>query len=158
MLRAGFSLLVSALLTQLVGAAAPADLAKLTAGLNAPKAEEQYAAADALTDLGYAAQGAVPQLLAAFEKADPELRWRVARALGATGDLKLIGNVPQYQRMADGRLRRTGSVHGGIFDLTFVKDLGDESPNIGMHAPLLGDHSDLRPDGCRQTKAHCPEP
>src|SRR5439155_13963986 len=74
--------------------------------------------------------------------------WQVDPNDGAAGDLKLCGDVPQHQRVADRRLWRTGFVNGGIFDLAVVKDLGNEAPDVGMHAPLLGDHSNLRPNGC----------
>src|SRR5687767_14207272 len=67
-----------------------ADVKQLAAALSAGSPAEQQAAADALADQGYAAQEAVPQLVAALGSSDPELRWRAARALGVIGDEKAL--------------------------------------------------------------------
>lgn len=66
------------------------DVAKLAAGLAAPTAEERYAAADALADLGFGNEKATPQLIGALAATDPQLRWRAARALGAGGNQAAI--------------------------------------------------------------------
>jgi HEAT repeat protein len=68
--------------------ASAADAKQLAAALSAGTPAERHAAADGLADLGYAAQEAVPQLIAALGSNDPELRWRAARALGVIGDAK----------------------------------------------------------------------
>jgi HEAT repeat protein len=73
-------------LVPLVARAQAPDVAQLAAGLNAPQPQQQYAAADALADLGAAAKPAVPALIAALSHQDAELRWRAARALGTIGD------------------------------------------------------------------------
>jgi len=79
------SSLVVVLLSSLAAAQQP-DVAKLAAGLSAPAAADRYAAADGLADLGFGAQAAATQLTAALVSNDPELRWRAARALGASGN------------------------------------------------------------------------
>jgi HEAT repeat protein len=81
----GFALLCLAALSPLALAVDPPQLGKLTAALASASAEERYAAADALADLGLSAQAAVPQIAAALAADDPHLRWRAARALGTTG-------------------------------------------------------------------------
>ena len=84
-----FAIAFSPLLVVLFGsltAAQQPDVARLAAGLSAPAAADRYAAADALTDLGVGAQGALTQLTAALVSNDPELRWRAARALGTSGN------------------------------------------------------------------------
>jgi HEAT repeat protein len=73
------------LLTATDARAQAPDVARLTAGLSAATPAERYDAADALADLGLAAQPASAQLIAALATTDAELRWRAARALGASG-------------------------------------------------------------------------
>src|SRR5262245_11457695 len=63
-----------------------ADVAKLIAGLSSRTADEQYAAADGLADLGQGNQAATQQLVAALGSSDAALRWRAARALGTGGN------------------------------------------------------------------------
>jgi HEAT repeat protein len=67
-----------------------ADVKQIVTKLKATSATERHAAADALSDLGYAAQEAVPQLTEALKSNDADLRWRAARALGTIGDVKVI--------------------------------------------------------------------
>src|SRR6187397_1947810 len=74
--------------SNVVSPASAADAKQLAAALSAGTPAERHAAADGLADLGYAAQEAVPQLVAALGSNDPELRWRAARALGVIGDAK----------------------------------------------------------------------
>jgi HEAT repeat protein len=78
-------------------AAQPADVQQLAASLAAPAAATRVAAADALADLGSAAQAAVPQLMSALAGNDAELRWRAARALGVIGSPQAI---PALRRQA----------------------------------------------------------
>jgi HEAT repeat protein len=66
----------------------PDTVDTLSARLKAPDVADRYAAAEALTDLGPLAAPAVPQLMEALKSTDPELRWRVARSLGAIGPVE----------------------------------------------------------------------
>jgi HEAT repeat protein len=65
-----------------------ADARQLAATLGSGSEVGRRTAADALADMGAAAQEAVPQLTAALTDSDAELRWRAARALGLIGDAK----------------------------------------------------------------------
>jgi HEAT repeat protein len=73
-----------------------ADAKQLAAKLGSGAPAEQRIAADALGDMGAAAQEAVPQLVAALTANDADLRWRAARALGLIGDM----NVEEALRKA----------------------------------------------------------
>src|SRR6476661_10663192 len=84
-------LLVVAMAGWIAGALEAADVKQLAAQLGSGPLAERQAAADALADLGYGAQAAVPELVAALGSSDPELRWRAARALGVIGDAKAAG-------------------------------------------------------------------
>jgi hypothetical protein len=77
-----------------------AEPAELAAKLKSADAAEQHAAADALADLGPKAAAALPQLVAAMESKDAELRWRSARALGVIDDprWKPCGSTPRTAR------------------------------------------------------------
>lgn len=79
------SLIVLGFVCRFCGAA---DVEQLAATLTAGSPAERIGAADALADMGAAAQPAVPQLIAALADSDPALRWRAARALGVIGDTK----------------------------------------------------------------------
>src|SRR5438046_934127 len=70
--------------------ATAADVQQLAAALSPGARAERKAAADALDDLGSAAQSAVPQLISAVASEDSELLWRAAQALGLIGDAKAI--------------------------------------------------------------------
>jgi HEAT repeat protein len=85
--------------------AAEPDVAKLAAQLSSANATDQKAAADALADLGAAGRSAVPQLLAALESKDAELRWRAARALGMVGDPKSLDALRKHAADADAGVR-----------------------------------------------------
>src|SRR5262245_4299854 len=67
-----------------------ADVKQLVAALTGGTQAQRQAAADALADQGFAAQEAVPQLVAALAASDPELRWRAARALGVIGSPQAV--------------------------------------------------------------------
>ena len=86
-------------------APAEPDVAKLAAGLTSGKPHEQHAAADALADLGSGAKAPLPQLAAALEAKDAELRWRAARALGMIGDPKAIESLRKHAADADPGVR-----------------------------------------------------
>jgi HEAT repeat protein len=88
----------------LVSAAEP-SVEKLGAALSAATPEEQYAAADQLAELGIAADAAVPQLVAALESKDAQLRWRAARALGLIGNAKAIDSLRKHAADEDSAVR-----------------------------------------------------
>jgi HEAT repeat protein len=79
--------------------------ADLAAKLKSATAAEQHAAADALADLGPKAAAALPQLVAALESKDAELRWRSARALGVIDDPRAAAALRKHVADADAAVR-----------------------------------------------------
>src|SRR5262245_3889386 len=82
-----------------------ADAKQLAATLGSGSAADRRAAADALADMGSAAQDAVPQLITALAADDAELQWRAARALGIIGDANANGALRKATTDSDAIVR-----------------------------------------------------
>jgi HEAT repeat protein len=103
-------------------AADAADVKQLAAALSAGSATDRLAAADALADQGFAAQEAVPQLVAALGGSDAELQWRAARALGVIGSPQAIPALRKTTDDADAMVRAQA-----IFALGRLKAADEDS-------------------------------
>jgi HEAT repeat protein len=124
---------------RIAASAPPPDVAGLAATLTTGVAQQRYAAADALADLGPAAQPATESLVAALQSDDAELRWRAARALGLIGGAQAV--APLVQRASDPAPVVRAQV---IFALGRLHPDGDEGAIAAVVAHLTDPEAPVR--------------
>ena len=99
------SCLLGSVLAFLGSVAWGADAKQLATALGSASAAERRSAADALADMGYGAQEAVPQLTTALSSEDADLRWRAARALGSTGSAQAVPALRKLTKDSEALVR-----------------------------------------------------